>query len=89
MLIDFLTTKTNKKKLKIALDVLGEFKPCESSLECEKVNHAAWSRMDTFKAYLEFLIYIYKTPLPDSAIHKLIGSSIRKAEMERRTKIKD
>lgn len=53
---DFLKTKTSKDKLKIALQVLIEFKSCESRDEWLFTPFIAWSKLEQLEEFLEHLV---------------------------------
>lgn len=53
---DFLKTKRSKEELKIALDVLKEFKEYETMQEWEKTNFMEWAKVDQLEEFLEYLV---------------------------------
>ena len=53
---DFLKTTRSKEELKIALDVLLEFKRCESKEEWLGIIFAAWAKLEQFEEFLEYLV---------------------------------
>jgi len=56
MIIDFLKTKRSKEELKIALEILREFKTCESDGEWLGIPFRAWSKLEQLEEYLEYLV---------------------------------
>ena len=54
-IINFLETKTDKKKLKAALEVISEFKRNESEGEWLLCPFSAWAKLEQLEEYLEFL----------------------------------
>ena len=52
---DFLKTKRSKKDLKTALDVLREFKACESLEEWAIIFFDAWAKLEQLQEFLEHL----------------------------------
>lgn len=55
MLIDFLKTTRSKEELKIALDVLKEFKANENMEEYLNCPSIAWVKLEQLEEYLEHL----------------------------------
>tara|TARA_R100000656_G_scaffold61465_1_gene47484 strand:- start:16754 stop:16984 length:231 start_codon:yes stop_codon:yes gene_type:complete len=53
---DFLKTKRKKHDLKIALEILREFKSCESKLEWMAIPFAAWAKLEQLEEYLDHLV---------------------------------
>lgn len=53
---DFLKTTTPKEKLSSALDVLREFKQCESPDEWSARPFVAWTMLEMMQEYLEHLV---------------------------------
>jgi hypothetical protein len=53
---DFLKTNKSKEELKIALDILLEFKNCESNEEYLRIPFAAWAKLEQLEEYLEHLV---------------------------------
>ena len=53
---DFLKTSTPKDKLASALDVLREFKQCESVEEYCSRPFATWVMLEMFEEYLDHLV---------------------------------
>ena len=56
MITDFLKTKRSKDDLKIALEVLREFKSNESTEEWAMTAFAAWAKLEQFEEYLSHLV---------------------------------
>lgn len=56
MILDFLKTKTSKRKLKVTLAVLREFKACESNEEWLATMNVAWAKLEQFEEYLAHLV---------------------------------
>jgi len=56
MIIDFLQTKRSKDDLRITLEVLREFKSCESMKEWVSIPFAAWAKVEQLQEYLEHLV---------------------------------
>lgn len=55
MLIDFLKTTRTKEELKTALEVLREFKECESTEEWARCPLVAWAKLEQMEEYLAHL----------------------------------
>jgi len=53
---DFLKTKRSKEELKIALDVLREFKDCESFEEWAGIPFHAWGKLEQLEEFLAHLV---------------------------------
>jgi len=53
---DFLKTKRSKKELAIALEVIKEFKACESPEEWLAIPFAAWAKLEQLNEFLEHLV---------------------------------
>lgn len=53
---DFLDTKRPKKQLQEALEVLKEFKKCESQEEWLMIQFAAWTKLEQLEEFLEHLV---------------------------------
>jgi hypothetical protein len=53
---DFLKTATPKEKLVAALEVLREFKRCESDAEYLHRPFITWAVFEIFEEYLEYLV---------------------------------
>jgi hypothetical protein len=56
MITDFLKTKREKEELKHALEVLREFKTCESDNEWISIPFAAWAKLEQLEEYLDHLV---------------------------------
>lgn len=56
MLIDFLKTKKTKNELKIALDVLMEFKKNETAAEYLDCPYVSWVKLEQYEEYLKHLV---------------------------------
>jgi len=54
--IDFLQTKRSKEELKIALDVLREFKGHESPREWLLIGFKAWQKIEQLEEFLAHLV---------------------------------
>jgi len=57
MITDFLKTKRPKLHLKIALDILKDFKECESKQEWLVIPFEAWCKLEQLEEYLEHLVH--------------------------------
>ena len=66
MITDFLKTRRSKKDLKIALDVLREFKEHESEAEWFHASFESWTKLEQLEEYLAHLVE--GTPLKDDTI---------------------
>lgn len=55
MIIDFLKTKRSLEELRAALDILREFKKCESTEEYLAVPFSAWIKLEQLEEYLAHL----------------------------------
>ena len=55
MITDFLKTDRSKEDLKIALEVLREFKKCESTEEWTSIMFVAWTKLEQFEEFLGHL----------------------------------
>jgi len=53
---DFLKTSRSKEELKIALDILEEFKSCESQDEWIMIPFIAWAKFEQLEEFLEHLV---------------------------------
>ena len=53
---DFLKTKRSKDELRVALDVLREFKACESMEEWAAIMFAAWAKLEQLEEFLDHLV---------------------------------
>jgi len=56
MIIDFLKTTRSKNELKSALEVLREFKGCESQDEWLAISFAAWIKLEQLEEFLAHLV---------------------------------
>jgi hypothetical protein len=54
-LLDFLKTKRTKEELKLCLDILKEFKECESQAEWLMCSFSTWVKLEQFEDYLRLL----------------------------------
>ncbi|WP_316979237.1 hypothetical protein [Shumkonia mesophila] len=71
MLIDFLKTQRSREDLKTALDVLREFKSCESDEEWFLCPCAAWTKLEQMEEYLAHLAA--DEPLEADTLEQLAG----------------
>lgn len=55
MVTDFLKTKQTKEKLNAALEVLREFKGCESTEEWMMIPIAVWGKLEQLEEFLAHL----------------------------------
>lgn len=72
MITDFLKTQRSKEELTIALDVLREFKQCESELEWAMVMFATWVKLEQLEEFLGHLVE--GTPLADDTIEYMANN---------------
>ena len=56
MITNFLKTTRTKEELKTALEVLREFKGCESQEEWLMIPFAAWSKLEQLEEFLAHLV---------------------------------
>lgn len=56
MITDFLKTDRPKEELKAALEVLREFKGCESTGEWAMISFAAWAKLEQLEEFLDHLV---------------------------------
>jgi len=56
MITNFLKTKRSKEDLKIALEILREFKSNESTEEWAIVPFEAWAKFEQFEEFLAHLV---------------------------------
>lgn len=56
MITDFLKTNRSKDELRIALEVVREFKECESGQEWAMISFAAWAKLEQLEEYLAHLV---------------------------------
>lgn len=66
MITDFLKTTRSKNDLRIALEVLREFKECESGQEWAMIPFAAWAKLEQLEEFLTHLVE--GAPLKDDTI---------------------
>ena len=56
MIVDFLKTSRSKEDLKIALEVLREFKECEGDEEWIAISFATWAKLEQLEEFLAYLV---------------------------------
>jgi hypothetical protein len=56
MITDFLNTSRSKSELQTALNVLRDFKNCESREEWLFIPFAAWAKLEQMEEFLEHLV---------------------------------
>lgn len=56
MITDFIKTTKTKEELRIALDVLREFKENESTEEYLSIMFSAWVKLEQLEEFLEYLV---------------------------------
>lgn len=56
MITDFLKTTRSKDELKHALEVLREFKNCESQEEWLETMFAAWAKLEQLEEFLAHMV---------------------------------
>jgi hypothetical protein len=56
MITDFLKTTRSKADLKVALEVLREFKAGENQAEWLTVSFAAWIKLEQFEEFLAHMV---------------------------------
>lgn len=56
MITNFLKTTRSKEDLKIALEILREFKKCESEEEWIGIPFIAWSKLEQMEEFLSHLV---------------------------------
>ena len=56
MITNFLKTTRSKEDLKIALEILREFKECESEEEWIRIPFIAWSKLEQMEEFLSHLV---------------------------------
>lgn len=54
-LLEFLKTKRTKEELKLCLDILKEFKGCETKTEWLMCSFESWAKLEQFEDYLRLL----------------------------------
>ena len=73
MITDFLKTTRSKDELKNALEVLREFKGCESQEEWLMIPFAAWGKLEQLEEFLAHLVE--ETPLADDTVEYMKRSN--------------
>ena len=63
---DFLQTKRPLEELRLALEILREFKACESQEEWLVIPFSAWAKLEQYEEFLAHLIE--ETPLRDDTL---------------------
>lgn len=66
MITDFLKTTRSKDELKHALEVLREFKNCESQEEWLEIMFAAWAKLEQLEEFLAHMVE--GAPLADDTV---------------------
>jgi hypothetical protein len=66
VITDFLKTTRSKDELKHALEVLREFKECESTEEWAMISFAAWAKLEQLEEFLSHLVE--GAPLADDTV---------------------
>lgn len=66
MITDFLKTTRSKDELNHALEVLREFKGCESQDEWLMISFAAWAKLEQMEEFLAHLVE--GAPLADDTV---------------------
>lgn len=66
MITDFLKTQRDKNDLRVALEVLREFKECESGAEWAMIPFTAWAKLEQLEEFLNHLVE--DAPLKDDTI---------------------
>lgn len=56
MITDFLKTQRSVDELSLALDVLNDFKKCESQKECIEIPFYAWAKFEQLEEFLLYLV---------------------------------
>jgi len=56
MITDFLNTKRSPEELALALEILKEFKRCESQEEYLGIYFSAWAKLEQMQEFLEHLV---------------------------------
>lgn len=69
MIIDFLQTDIPKDKLKVALEVLRQFKQCESKDEWLDIPFICWTKLEQLEEFLDYLVN--DAPLKAGTIEQL------------------
>ena len=66
MITDFLRTGRTKEELAAALEVLQDFKKCESATEWLALPFATWGKLEQLEEFLEYLVK--DTPLKSDTL---------------------
>lgn len=75
MITDFLKTRRSIDELSLALDVLNEFKECESQKEYLEIPFYAWAKFEQLE---EFLLYLVEgKPLAKDTIEYIANGEER------------
>ena len=75
MITDFLKTQRSKEELKAALDVLREFKTCESTDEYLAIPFVAWAKLEQLE---EFLAHLAEgTPLAEDTVAYMERANVK------------
>lgn len=56
-IIDFLKTQRSPDQLAVALEVIKEFKGCESKSEWLMVSFSAWAKLEQLEEFLRHLVH--------------------------------
>lgn len=56
MITDFLKTKRTPEELRAALDVIRDFKACESQEEWLAISFSAWVKLEQLEEFLDHLV---------------------------------
>ena len=56
MITDFLKTERPEEELKTALEVLREFKECETNIEYNQISHVTWVKIEQLEEFLDHLV---------------------------------
>lgn len=73
MITDFLKTQRTKEELTAALEVLREFKGCESQEEWLMIPFAAWAKLEQMEEFLAHLVE--GAPLADDTVEYMKRSN--------------
>lgn len=74
MIVNFLKTTRSKDELKHALEVLREFKSCESAEEWAMIPFAAWAKLEQLEEFLAHLVE--GEPLADDTLACIEGANV-------------
>ena len=74
MITDFMKTTRSKDELKHALEVLREFKNCESQEEWLGIAFAAWAKLEQLEEFLAHMVE--GAPLEDDTIKYMKRSNV-------------